>query len=190
MSLKEAFGLSPDATPWFTTATGKKLYLFEPAPDQIDILDIAHALSHICRWGGHALEFFSVADHCLRVSQLVPLDDALAGLLHDGTEAYLGDVITPLKRALKDYALLERAWWECIADRFQISREIPDSVKKADRFMLEYERRDIVNNAHKFEWEPDRLPVGPKLVPLSITKARAQYLNRFCELIGNPLARR
>jgi hypothetical protein len=181
-TLRDMIGIPENVNPWFTSATGKKLYLFEPTPDQIDILDIAHALSNICRWGGHSLEFFSVADHCWAVSNLVPEEDALAALLHDATEAYLGDVITPLKRVLPSYELLERAWWECIADHFRISRELPRSVKVADRFMLECERRDLVNHAHKFEWEPDRLPIGPRIVPRSSIDARIAYLRRFAEL--------
>jgi hypothetical protein len=176
---------------WFTTATGRRLYVLDPDPEQVVIEDIAHALSHICRWGGHVLTFYSVAEHCLRASSIVPRGHALHALLHDATEAYLGDVITPLKRTLPDYKDLEHRWWLAIASAFCVAKQMPESVKIADTMMLELERRDLVSHGYysgdvfmeqKFEWEPPVPPVGPKIVPLTSAEAKRLYLLRFYAL--------
>ena len=74
--------------PWIQTYSGKKFWLDPPMWDQIDIIDIAHALSMTCRYGGHSKFFYSVAQHCCLMSRLVPKRLALAALLHDAVEAY------------------------------------------------------------------------------------------------------
>ena len=83
---------------WFTTYTGKKFHIFDPSLDEIDIADIAHSLSLICRYGGHLPEHYSVAQHSVLVSNLVPENIALEALLHDAEEAYTGDMIRPFKK--------------------------------------------------------------------------------------------
>src|ERR1017187_10636100 len=75
-----------------TTFSGIHFWPLLPNPADIRIEDIAHALSNQCRFAGHAREFYSVAEHSVRVSQLCPPEDALWGLLHDASEAYLTDV--------------------------------------------------------------------------------------------------
>lgn len=190
MSLEfgEHRGLSNRRGGWFTTSSGRRLYVLDPDPSQVAIEDIAHALSMICRWGGHCLTFYSVAEHCLRASSMVPHHDALHALLHDATEAYLGDIITPLKRILPDYKELEDAWWLTIATAIGIDPEMPASVKEADAAMLELERRDLVSHGYhdgetfvvqKFEWEAPKPPTGPPIVPLASPVAKELYLRRF-----------
>ena len=73
---------------WLQTYTGKKFYPFDPREEEVDILDIAHALSQLCRFGGHTKEFYSVAEHCVLVSMCCPSEVKLLGLLHDAAEAY------------------------------------------------------------------------------------------------------
>ena len=71
-----------------------------PEPNSIHIADIAHALSMICRYGGHVREYYSVAQHSCLVAQLLAPRLRIYGLLHDAAEAYLGDVVSPLKGKL------------------------------------------------------------------------------------------
>ena len=88
--------------PFITTYTGKKFYFDDITPDQIDIEDIAHSLSMICRFMGHSHQFYSVAQHSLLIDRRIvgPPGLHLAALLHDAAEAYVNDLATPLKKWL------------------------------------------------------------------------------------------
>ena len=118
-----------------STTFGIRFWPLLPNPADIRIEDIAHALSNQCRFGGHAREFYSVAEHCVRVSQNCRPEDALWGLLHDASEAYLSDVPAPLKELpqFEAYRAAERSLQGTIAVRFGLSTEQPRSVTEADR---------------------------------------------------------
>lgn len=93
----------PPTGDWLLTHTGKKFYPLDPRPESIDLEDIAHALAHLCRWTGHTVYHYSVAQHAVQVAlavqQMAP-DYALLALHHDDAEAYLGDIARPWKRNL------------------------------------------------------------------------------------------
>lgn len=120
---------------WMLTSTGKKYWPLDPHPDDIDIHDIAHHLSLLCRFTGACSHFYSVAEHSVLVSELLEREDpklAMLGLMHDATEAYLGDVGRPLKAHLPEYVAIENNNWLAIADHFGLPDDMPPSVKKAD----------------------------------------------------------
>lgn len=131
---------------WFTTYSGKRFYPLDPLIDEINIEDIAHSLAQQTRWGGHCVKFYSVASHSLLCADMalkedLSLEEEKWALMHDSAEAYLGDVVSPLKRAL--YVIPNagvctlRAWeeriLELIAEKFGLSWPIPDSVHLIDR---------------------------------------------------------
>lgn len=130
--------------PEILTASGQYFNLINPASNQFDIEEIAHALSHLCRFTGHTRMFYSVAQHSVMVSHLVPPEHALAGLLHDATEAYLGDVAAPLKQMLSDYKALEKQLEKALYKHFHLPAVLPDEVKLADRKALAAEARDLM----------------------------------------------
>lgn len=102
--------------------------------------DITHALSHICRFGGHIQDFYSVAQHSILVAFLAPKELKLVALLHDAAEAYIGDCITPLKNILgKEYARIEERFNRAIAEKFGFDYEDFALVKKYDRLALQIE---------------------------------------------------
>ena len=115
-----------------TTYTGKTVDPFAIRPEDIDLEDIAHALSMTCRFGGHCKSFYSVAEHSVLVSERCPPEVRLDGLLHDAAEAYLGDIPSPLKRKLPAFEEAELNLFEILAERFGIAFPIPESVQAAD----------------------------------------------------------
>lgn len=177
--------------PDILTATGCYFDFLTPERSKFGIVDVAHALSNICRFCGHTRKFYSVAQHSVYVSLLVPPSDALAGLLHDAAEAFIGDVAKPLKQLLPDYVALERRVEGAVFKRFGLPPTLPDSVKQADRFMLHMEQRDLMAK-HDDVWECsidlpqiDRPPFFPERInPWSPASSRSAFLHRYGELTG------
>jgi 5'-deoxynucleotidase YfbR-like HD superfamily hydrolase len=98
---------------WMQTYTGKVIEIADPKPCDIVIEDIAHALTRLCRYGGHVASWYSVAGHSLAMAQFAEtlVDEAmLEALLHDAAEAYLGDTISPVRKLLSDEARRSAAW--------------------------------------------------------------------------------
>ena len=151
---------------WIQTSTGIKFFPLEPQIEDIYIQDIAHALSNLCRFGGHCSEFYSVAQHSVEVAQIVPKEYALWGLLHDASEAYLVDIPRPLKPFLKEYLTFESQLMYCICKKFNLPLECPKSVEIADDIVLATETRDLMKSAH-ITWET-YLPEGESLLTHSI----------------------
>src|SRR5690349_19702773 len=121
---------------WMQTFTGRRFYPLDPKVEDIDPTDIAHALSLICRYGGHVTRFYSVAEHCVLLSHAVSPENALWALLHDATEAYVGDMVRPLKQHMPAYRDVEDRLMLVIADRFGLPIRdgedfLPDEVKAA-----------------------------------------------------------
>jgi hypothetical protein len=125
------------------TFTGIYINVFEPTPDMIDINDIAHALARISRFGGHLPidELYSVAQHSVYCSHLVSKERKLEALLHDGAEAYIGDLGSPIKKRLPDYKMLEDGLMKVIAKKFGFQYPISEEVNyhrlKSDGFLLQ-----------------------------------------------------
>lgn len=131
--------------PWLITYTGKRFYPFDPRVEDIDINDIAHSLSQQARFGGHGLKPYSVAQHCVLVSQLCRPENALWGLLHDASEAYLLDLPSPLKHAaeFEFYRKLEKQVMLIVCEAFGLPEEKPADVNLADKKMQATEARDL-----------------------------------------------
>lgn len=167
--------------PWIQTYQGGCFEPFNPQASQIKIRDIAHALALTCRFTGHCTEFYSVAQHSVMVSQIVSRKHALAGLLHDASEAYLTDVASPIKRELPDYRELENTLMLAISNRYHLDYDYRD-VKHADLIMLATERRDLMNPC-PVDWFPLPPPLEEKLIPWPWDVAEFYFLRRFYELV-------
>lgn len=175
------------------TSTGKLFDILDPDPWAIELEDIAHALSNICRFGGHTYRgFYSVAQHSVLVSELCDTADARVGLLHDATEAYLGDVISPLKLqpGMETYRAIEAEMAEAIAARFEFPGDygapLPPSVELADRLAVFLEMRDLMlGDPMKYGRKvarPDLTILRRTIRPLRPAKAKAQFIARAREL--------
>ncbi len=168
-------------SPVIQLRSGKRFSLLNPTPEDIEIEDIAHSLAHLCRFTGHSSGFYSVADHSLLVSAIVPPDIALAGLLHDAAEAYLGDISTPVKQVLDSPAFLAAEdLIQCtIAEKFGFVYPFGPEIKHADRIALATERRDLMGGGG--DWGlPD--PVDIKVIPSFPRRDYQRFLFRFDSL--------
>ena len=133
------------AVRYFRTYTGRHVHPLCPSPEEIDIQDVAHSLSQMCRFVGHTDGFYSVAQHSVLVSELVPGRDALWGLLHDASEAYLCDLPAPIKRdpQMSFYRIAEDGYMNAICRKFSLRGQMPCSVMAADKLALATEFRDV-----------------------------------------------
>lgn len=177
--------------PWKQTYTGAPFYPLEPERLDVRIVDIAHALSLINRFDGATIEAYSVAQHCVLVSEIVPPEMALQGLLHDAAEAYVGDVGRPLKDALEiltgnrnPFKPIEQKVAAAIGRRFQVELvDLPEEVHRADRILLATEKRDLLLPPEQ-DWGHLEEPLATKITPWPAHGAEAAFLGRFKELYG------
>lgn len=170
---------------WMQTFTGRAFYPLDPRVDDIVPADISHALSLICRYGGHTLRFYSVAEHCVLMSHAVRPENALWALLHDATEAYVGDMIRPLKGSMPAYRAAENRLMAVICERFGIADDCPAEVKLADTRILHDERDALMAPSHR-PWTSlnDFKPLGVTVEGWQPSEAEFMYLNRLNELLS------
>jgi hypothetical protein len=186
---------APSAQParrgdWFQTRSGLKFFALDPRPEEILIEDIAHALGNICRFLGHTSSFYSVAEHSVLVSKLVPPELALAGLLHDAAEAYLGDLVRPLKHQpeFAAFRVAEQLIEQAVQTRFDVPIvPLPPEVKIADDRALAVEALQLMNAARAWpswsKWIHQGVP-DVKLDCLGPREAGVAFLQRYHELAG------
>lgn len=172
--------------PFIQTYTGGQFHLLNPQPEELEIRTIAKCLSRICRFTGHSRSFYSVAQHSLLVSFMVSEDQAMAGLLHDASEAYVGDMASPLKQVVNGlYKDIENRIHVAIAERYDTEFPHVPEIKFADLKALATERRDLMEDSPDEWWEglPDPLP--DRIVPWPSAYAEREFISRFIELGGS-----
>lgn len=155
------------------TVSGRYVNVFDADPDTIVIEDIAHALAHLPRFGGHLPDFFSVAQHSVMCMIEAPANLKLEALMHDASEAYLLDLPRPIKREIPHYRIIEDKLMLIIADKFGFRYPLDPVVKEIDQFQLEK------------EWHNLMLARTGKIVCLSPTMAKQSFLRHFRALTRN-----
>jgi uncharacterized protein len=163
------------------TYTGRYINVFDPQPDCISIIDIAHALSHQCRFGGHVPYFYSVAQHSMAVAACCSVKNKLAGLLHDATEAYLCDIPKPIKRHLPDYKKVEELLMRAIALRYGFQYPFHDEIKMYDKIILEKEHNELIINRI-----PSKISAAEVKERFIESFYQYQYVNTYQQITESP----
>jgi 5'-deoxynucleotidase YfbR-like HD superfamily hydrolase len=174
---------NPRIGDWCQTFTGRQFWPMDPRPEDVAIEDIAHHLSLLCRFGGACRCFYSVAQHSVLVSHACDPADALWGLLHDASEAYLVDVPRPIKKHLTGYREIEASVQRVICERFGLPLEEPRSVALADSVLLFTEARDLMSQPPS-SWKQMAEPLKETIYPYPSNYAKYEFIHRFSELQG------
>jgi|GEM_PF-123831 len=171
----------PRTGDFMQTFTGRQYWPCDPRPNEVYIEDIAHSLSLQCRYAGHCIKFYSVAEHSVLIARHLAAkhapEVALAGLLHDAPEAYCVDIPRPLKPYLTNYKEIEHANWLAIARRFQIDADMPVEVHDADNRII----ADELVNLREIPWHARYAgqELGVKLRYWSPEEAELEFLATF-----------
>jgi len=136
------------------TISGIRVNILNPDPDTIIIEDIAHALSHLCRFGGHTPTLYSVAQHSVLCESVAPDKDKYAALMHDATEAYLIDLPSPIKQLFPEYIAIENNFLQVIAKKFEFEYPLSPAVHAVDRLLLETEKVNLRQKKIMPCWAP------------------------------------
>lgn len=169
--------------PWIQTWSGRRFFPLHPRPADVCLGDIAHSLAFKCRYGGHSRRHYSVAEHSVLLSHLVPTEHALAALLHDAGEAYLPDVFAPIKGWLLGFNSIETRVHATIARALGIPDVIPKIVHEYDKRIVQDEACQCFHSM-PVPWTFHGDPLGVRLRFWRPERARAKFIARYWALWG------
>jgi len=168
---------------WIQTFTGKKFHILDPEPCEVDIKDVAHALSNLCRFGGHCRKFYSVAQHCVIGAEAFENNKvALHFLLHDAQEAYLCDLPRPIKRLLPRYKGIEAIVQAVIFLTLGNIERFDRRVEEMDLRMLATERRDLMGDSQTWDCLEGVQPLEGLIEPWTPEESKERFLKLYHEL--------
>lgn len=175
---------------WIQTRDNQKFDLRNPDSAAIDPETLSVVLSRICRFGGHCIDFYSVAQHSLLVESLIGEPKLkLPALLHDAHEAYwgFGDVCRPAKHLSPEIqtGLIRHSWRvdKAIGERFGFDHFLlyDPTIKHADNVLLATEQRDLMGPTPE-PWVTLPTPMPERICVLSPEVAAAHFLTRLNQL--------
>lgn len=172
------------------TYTKKQFWPTKAKEEDVDIIDVAHALSMLCRANGHSTHFYSVGQHSVYCgleakNRGLSKRIQLACLLHDASEAYISDITRPVKRLLSEYLVIEEKLQNTIFKKYKL-HDLTDEenamVKEIDDALLNYELKNLLGvenyNDLKLEKEYD-------LSFILMEDTKKQFLNLYNEIINS-----
>ena len=167
------------------TFSGIAFDLLNPKPEMILIEDIVHSLSLINRFNGAARFPYSVAQHSLYVAGLLPPELKLHGLLHDAPEAYVGDMVSPLKKIMTEYKEVEAGIARVVAEVFGLTWPAPPEVKKADLAVLSAEREQVLLPSYGPWYKNFPLPADIHIEEMSWVQVKELFSSELNALLTN-----
>lgn len=169
------------------THSGGFWYPLDPRPEDFEIEDIAHNLAHICRYGGSVRWHYSVAEHSVLVSESLPAEYQLHGLLHDAAEAVVGDMVSPLKARMPDFAEIEQQVLACIFARFGViwTAEATEAVGRVDHAIVVDECLELVTDGKQYLIDSGRgvERLGVNVIGMTPWAAKIDFLAQFYKLM-------
>lgn len=169
------------------TFSGIAFDLLKPQPEMIRIEDIVHSLALINRFNGAAMFPYSVAQHSLYVAGLLPPELKLHGLLHDAAEAYVGDMVSPLKKIMSEYKKVEARISRVVADVFGLSYPAPEEVKKADLAVLSAEREQVLLPSYGPWYKNFPFPAAIRIEHMSWIQVKEVFSSEIQSMMANRL---
>ncbi len=177
---------------WILTYSKMKFNVFYPRPEDVNIKDIAHGLSHICRFSGQSKFFFSVAQHSLNAMRYARRygyspEMQLYCLLHDAAETYISDVPAPIKEHLPEFNTIEKNIMEAVHTAFNLPQpgEIEQKIMdKIDKIMLVTEARILLHGTKGWGEEINSIGVDERTAirEISIKQIRNRFLYEFLNI--------
>lgn len=172
---------------WMQVYTGRRFFPLDPRPEEIFIEDVAHSLAMQCRYAGHCIRYYSVAEHSVLMARWLlehyPPERALFGLLHDAAEAYLVDVPRPVKPFLPGYKEAEAKVMAAVCERFNLPPDMPYAVKEADDRILRDEMEQNMDEPPE-PWNIPTVALGVTLRFWSPEEAEEEFLEAYWTLVG------
>lgn len=199
-----------DRGPWLATSTGGMWSIHHPATRDVDIRDIAAGLSRNCRYNGQLVEecdFMAVSEHSTLMTRWAvengmarTREDALAVLLHDASEAFFGDMVTPIKNMIPDFRKIENVAQAVIIEAFGLGPENVDIRKEMIKLIdtrIRLDERDFgiaepARTAGKeviWDDDPSLGGLGVEIRGLNAREARREFLETFLWCIESLPAR-
>lgn len=159
-----------------------------PDPNTILIEDIAHHLSQAVRYGGAGIRFLSVAEHSVHLARAASPENALWALLHDASEAYLHDIVRPVKRELLGYRMAEGRLMHAVCERFGLAPQMPREVKSLDnRILIDETRQNMRPSDVVWSFGGETEPLGINLQYWTPERAEREFLATFVAITGLPV---
>lgn len=165
--------------PTIATASGRYFNFLSPDHTEIALVDISTGLANTCRFGGQCQRFYSVAEHCVLMSYIVPEGFERMALMHDAAEAYTGDIPKPLKQLLPDFAVIEERVEAAVAYAFCLPEKMPPEIKLADRQMLCAEQMQVMGNTDEWVHTQSTEPAQIAVQFWSPSRAKKEFSDRF-----------
>lgn len=173
----------PEELKGITLFSGNTFDFNNPEAAIFTIEDVAHALSHICRFNGHCRKFYSVAQHSVLTSKNIAPEYRLEALVHDGVEFVINDMTKPFKILLPEYQAYEKRIEKVVLERFGLTVPLSKAVKIADYNMLLTEQRQLLNRKGGWPTPTQGEILDIEIIPWKPKKAKRKFLERLAELL-------
>jgi hypothetical protein len=167
-------------------SNGRDVDLLQLVPEDIDIGAIAHSLAMQCRWGGHVKRHYSVAQHCVHVAERMLLvtgdsERAIRALLHDASEAFLGDIPRPIKylTPMESFLALDESIQRQIYKHFHCAVEEDALLNTIDNELLVLEARQLMPQPFDLDARFPEPSFSCPLHPIPTSTARRLFLEFF-----------